>query len=252
VLLIDSALSDNAALPVLSRGLGVQPSEIPPIPTLLSLTLPKNQPSARIGVPRMLFPMPPAADVPGDVLVFNGQNLNLGDPSLSFFCQSVSATMAPLTLLAKSATALSVQLPLLQDTWPAGVYLATAKLTSAGPPVRVVNSNALAFTLAPRILSVRYTAPTMTPPRPASFTVTCSPQVWPSQRAALLVGDRELASDVHATKTSSLTFPLPANDVPAPGTYFVRLRIDEVDSLVVSDYSAASPSFDTAQQVTVT
>ncbi len=252
VVLIDSALSDNAALPVLSRGLGVQPSEIPPIPTLLSLTLPKNQPSARIGVPRMLFPTPPAADVPGDVLVFNGQNLNLGDPALSFFCQSVATTMAPLTLLAKSATALSVQLPLAQDTWPAGVYLATAKLTSAGPPVRVVNSNALAFTLAPRILSVRYTAPTMTPPKPATFTVTCSPQVWPSQRAALLVGDRELASDVHATKTNSLSFPLPAGEVPAPGTYFVRLRVDEVDSLVVSDYSATPPSFDTAQQVTVT
>lgn len=252
VVLIDSATSDTAALPVLSRGLNVGSSSESAIPTLLSMTLPKNQPSARVGVPRTLFPMPPAADVPGDVLLLSGLNLDRGDPALSFFCQSVSATMAPLTLASKSATSLSVQLPLAQDTWPAGVYLVNAKLTSVGPPVRVVNSNALAFTLAPRIISVTYAAPSMgTPPRPATFTVLCSPQVWPSQRAELFLGDREIASDVHTTKTNTLVFPLPAGEVPASGTYFVRLRIDNVESLLVSDYSAAAPVFDTAQRVTV-
>lgn len=255
VVLIDSALSGRPSLPALSRGLQVIPSLIPPVPTLSSLTLPKQQPSARLGVPKALLPGMPATDLSGDLLTFNGVNLDLGTPQLVLQSQYLGTTMPALTLITTTSVMLSVKLPVDQDIWPVGVYLAIARLTTTGMvgvPDRVVDSNALPFLLAPRVLSVTYSAATTgVGAHPALFTVKCSPQVWATQRAKLLIMDREILSSVRTAKTDTLTFPLPGETPPA-GTYYVRLRIDDVDSLLVSDYSAAQPGFDTAQQVTVT
>lgn len=255
VVLIDSALPDMSALPVLTRGMQVLPSVTQPLPLLTSLTLPKAQPSALLGVPKALLPGPPATDLPGDVLLWNGLNLTVGTPELVLTSQLLGTKMTTLTLLTTSATALSVQLPTSQDTWPIGIYSAIARNTIAGTggaPSRIVDSNIGYFTIAPRILSVDYAAPTTGgSPTPATFTVVSSPQVWPSQRVSLILGDRELIADAHTTKTDTLTFSMPEGP-PDAGTYFVRLRVDDVDSLVVSDYSAVPPVFDTTQQVTVT
>lgn len=254
VVLIDSATPTTSALPVLSRGVQALPTAVSPLPLLTSLTLPKQQPSALLGVPKALLPGPPATDLPGDLLSFNGLNLNVGTPELVLTSQLLHTKMPTLSLLTTSATLLSAQLPTSQDSWPIGVYSALARVTIAGTggaPNRVVDSNAGYFTIAPRILSVTYTAPTTGgSPTPATFTVVSSPQVWPTQRVSLLLGDREIVSDVRTTKTSSLSFPMP-DGPPDAGTYFVRLRVDGIDSMVVSDYGADAPAFDTTQQVTV-
>ena len=50
----------------------------------------------------------------------------------------------------------------------------------------------------------------------------------PEQRAALLLGSQEVMADPHATQTNTLTFQAAG---VTPGDYFVRLRVDGVDSL---------------------
>jgi hypothetical protein len=64
---------------------------------------------------------------------------------------------------------------------------------------------------------------------------------------ALLLGDRELLPEARPAQTDTLKFRL--KNV-LPGTYFARLRVDGVDSLLV-DWSKTPPEFDTTKKVTV-
>jgi len=71
------------------------------------------------------------------------------------------------------------------------------------------------------------------------------------QHAALLLGDGEIPAETPssaASPTGTLTFIAPN---VAAGEYFVRLRIDGVDSVLV-DRSVTPPAFDQTQKVTVT
>jgi hypothetical protein len=72
--------------------------------------------------------------------------------------------------------------------------------------------------------------------------------VLPEQRVSLLIGDRAIPADPHPIQTNSLSFTL-TNAVP--GKYFIRLRVDGVDSLLI-DQSATLPKFDILQMVTIT
>jgi hypothetical protein len=71
--------------------------------------------------------------------------------------------------------------------------------------------------------------------------------VRPEQRVVLLVGDIEVLARPHPTRTDTLTF---VSRPIAPGEYFVRLRVDGVDSLLV-DRSSTPPVFDPDQKVTI-
>jgi hypothetical protein len=81
-----------------------------------------------------------------------------------------------------------------------------------------------------------------------TYTVTSSPEVWPDQYASLLLSDQEIVADAHPTQTATLIFQ--AQNLSA-GVYFVRLRIDGVDSLLVNR-AVTPPQFDPSQQVKVT
>ena len=78
--------------------------------------------------------------------------------------------------------------------------------------------------------------------------MTSSPQIWPDQRAALFLGDKEIAPDPHPAQTATLAFPAVAL---VAGVYYVRLRVDGVDSLLVKR-DATPPVYDVTQKVTVT
>jgi hypothetical protein len=80
------------------------------------------------------------------------------------------------------------------------------------------------------------------------FTVNSVPDVFPDQRASLLLGSTEILADVHASQTGTLTFQ--ALDV-ITGEHFVRLRVDGVDSLLV-DRTVTPPVFDPSQLVKIT
>jgi hypothetical protein len=103
-------------------------------------------------------------------------------------------------------------------------------------------TNAVSLVVAPRITAL---APTASPNADGEFTLqpTCSPQVWPYQKVTLLLGNVEVpatpdpSQPPSPTTTPSFVF----RQVP-PGTYWVRLRVDGIDSLLV-DRSTTPPTF---------
>ena len=138
-----------------------------------------------------------------------------------------------------------MQIPNQPANLPAGVYTVSAIIGKTGEPDHISNELPLPI------------APTITNPMPlkvkrvkgaATVKLTCSPAVHPDQRLALLLGDQEIQAIAVAAPAEALSFIIP-NAVP--GTYFVRLRVDGVDTHII-DHSAPLLAFDTTQQVTIT
>ncbi len=232
VALIDSTQPRKTPLPVLTRGpndRGVlsQASLIPPFPALNQVQFPNSQTSARLG----------------DVLVVTGNNLNGTSIGLQFNHPLWAAPVELAPLSGATPTQVSVQVPNSPAVWPAGFYTISLLVQRPGETYRRT-TNQLSFSLAPKI--------TVTPATAAGpsigYTATCTPEVWPDQYASLLLGDQEILADAHVSQTGTLTFQ--AQNLSA-GVYFVRLRIDGVDSLLVNR-AVTPPQFDLTQQVTVT
>lgn len=242
VVLIDSPKPAIAPLPVLQRGpltpfgtdtgAMVHPDLTHLAPTISALTLPKNQPSARIG----------SGAAVGDVLVLDGTHLS-GASVQATFQHASQAASNTLTVPAASVTPTQVKIQLPgaladQAKWPAGPW--SLSLLIDGRP-----SNPVYFTLAPRI------APSATPPDVNGdivVTAVVSPWVWPDQRVSLLFDDAEVRAPSLGGIVGSIAFPVLG---PSTGTHKVRLRVDGVDSLLILDYSAKVPIYDPSQQVTV-
>jgi hypothetical protein len=82
----------------------------------------------------------------------------------------------------------------------------------------------------------------------STLALTCSPEVLAAQRVSLFIGDREIPAQPHPAQTPNLSFVLPSD---LSGPYFIRLRVDGIDSQLVLDYTAANPTFDPLQKVTI-
>jgi hypothetical protein len=145
-----------------------------------------------------------------------------------------------------SATTIVVKLSETPDaltTYPAGVYRLAVVVTKTEEGKQVTRtSNELAARLAPRVSIPQ------NPIQDHTLTLRLSPQVWPEQGVALLLGSAEIPSQARPDPTDTLTFNLAG--IPA-GEYLVRLRVDGVDSLPVKDYQARPPAFDEEQMVTI-
>jgi hypothetical protein len=153
-------------------------------------------------------------------------------------------------------TRLTVRIPNQPAIWPAGFYTLAVRVQRPNESYRRT-TNELSFSLAPTM-----TIAPLAPPagNVTTFTVTCSPRVGVEQhgtqirlvqRAAFLLGDREILAEPPPAVTSptgTLTFKAPG---VAAGEYFARLRIDGVDSFLW-DRSVTPPVFDQTQKVTVT
>jgi hypothetical protein len=105
-------------------------------------------------------------------------------------------------------------------------------------------SKGFPFSLAPGFTI----APLSAPAGDIAYTVTCSPEVRLEQPASLLLGSQEVLAEARPAQTNTLTFK--ALGVTA-GDYFVRLRVDGVDSPLVNK-AVTPPLFDPAQKVVVT
>jgi hypothetical protein len=232
VALIESTQPVRTPLPVLTRGPGdkgviSQASLLPPFPLLDSIQFPNAQTSARLG----------------DVLTLTGLHLDGTGVGLVFqhplWSTPVELTPQP----GGTPTQVSVLLPNSPAVWPAGFYTVTLAVQRPGESYRRM-TNQLSFALATKI--------TITPASAAgsniTYTMSCNPEVWPAQRASLLLSDQEILAQPHTSKTATLTFQAQALSA---GTYFVRLRVDGVDSLLVNR-AAVPPVFDPSQKVTVT
>ena len=88
--------------------------------------------------------------------------------------------------------------------------------------------------------------------RDVTLTVTCAPKIHPSQRAELLVADRNVAAEGRGADTDTLTFIL--KNATAVTDALVYLRIDGVDSLPFKRQEIPPPPrlvFDDNQRVTI-
>jgi hypothetical protein len=232
VTLIESALPKRTPLPVLTRGAGdkgvtSQASLIPPFPAIDGIVFPNAQVSARLG----------------DSLVLTGNNLDGTNVGVIFKHPLLAAPVEVPPHAGGTSTQVRVDLPSAPAAWPGGFYTVSVLVQRPGETYRR-STNEISLGVAPKIAVVPSSAagPAIT------YTVTSSPDVWPDQRAVLLVGDQEVEAQVHTAQSATLTFA--AQNLTA-GDYFVRLRIDGVDSLLVNR-ALTPPVFDPSQKVTVT
>ena len=155
---------------------------------------------------------------------------------------------------ARTPTELKVDVPDAPAEWPAGLYGLTVVLRPEGEDEQTTEALERTTSALPLLLAPQITTEPMptTAERDANRTATleleCSPEVRPEQRVSLFLGDREIFAEPHEEQTSSLTFLI--TDAPV-GTYRLRLRVDDVDSLLV-DLSKQPPVFDETQKVTIT
>jgi hypothetical protein len=256
VVLIDNAMPNITPLPVLRRGRsdhptspwsgpGTFPSLVPTSPQLSSVTI--EEPNS--APPPAMLSKPSARIGTSCVLTLSGTNL-AGTTVVAQFVTAARPGVVLTLLPLAGATTTRVQFALPPDpvNWPAGFYNVALLISKPGDSDR--QTNALGFTLAPRIVSITPNPVTRDGAANITLTVTFSPQVRPEQRVSLLVGDIETVAGPHG-QVGSLTFVVAAVD-PSPPVRWVRLRVDGVDSLLVSDYTIAPPTFDPSQGVTVT
>jgi Pvc16 N-terminal domain len=234
VVLIEAVKPSRAALPVLDRAVFVQPSLGPPLPTLLRVAPPDQQPAARLGETVTLE----GAHLDGTSVEVHFAHPLLDDPQTI----TIGANDDPLAMdvtLPTGATAF--------QQWPAGVWTVSVDLVRAGETV-TRTTNVAAMVLAP--------TPVLAPPptitrdaATGNVTVTLNvrPRVRPSQRATLALGSDVALADPHPTTTASLTFHF---GVVPDGAQWVRLTVDGAESLLL-DLSTLPPSFDPSQTVTV-
>jgi hypothetical protein len=235
MVLIASRRPARAPLPVLTigandAGVSVQTGVSSPLPAITAVQPPGSQPGARLE----------------EILTLEGHHLAADDIQIQFTHRLWQNPRSLTPMAGAGDRQVRVQLPDLAAEWPAGIYTASAALTTAGEPVRT--TNALPFALAPQILAVSPNPAQRDSGRNISLTVTCRPEVQPAQAVFLLLGERQIMAQPSAVQTDTLIFDV--SDA-ALGDHFLRLRVDGVDSLLVR-FDVSPPVFDLSQKVTIT
>ncbi|MBD2773380.1 DUF4255 domain-containing protein [Iningainema tapete] len=233
VVLIESQLPVKTPLPVLTRGaddsgINSQANLIPPFPTLETVIPPNKQLSVRLG----------------EELTIKGHHLN-GENVVIKLTNPRLATAVELIPPGRTASEIKVQLPNNPAQLPAGFYNLVAFIKQTNQPDRTTNE--ISFSLAPRILNVNPNPATRNASSEVTLTVNSSPEVRLDQRAALLIGDREILPLPRTNQSDPLAFEV--NNITA-GEYFLRLRVDGVDSLLINR-EVTPPIFDPTQKVTI-
>lgn len=237
VVLIQATEPVSSPLPVLSRGpvspgppprergVLVQPSLIPPVPTLETVSPQDSQPVARLG----------------ETIDLTGHHLD-GTGRTALLVNDRFAIAESLAAMASGGAALmQFSIPIARAAdFPVGVYHVSAQVLRPGE-TQPRETNRLALALAPEITNLplnvaRDAAGT------ASFTLDFRPDLRPGQQAALVLGQQEVLPQPFTAPVSSLSFAIPnAPAAPAPGL-LARLRIDGIDSPII-DRTATPPVF---------
>lgn len=242
VVLIESAIPTKAALPVLFRGKGdhgvtAQADLIPPYPTLESLTwLGKDQQSGLV------------LQEPGNQLTLQGHHLNINGPDkatvVRFSHPQLDEPIEILLPSSISAEKIEISLPNNPEMgWLAGFYTVMVRYEQETRGNRF--SNALPVAIAP---SINIKNKTVSDGR---LTLDCIPSVRPGQQVSLLVGSREIPfswDTDQANALSNLAFNLTGI---ASGKYFVRLRVDGVDSPLITRSPQGQLKFNSDYEITV-
>lgn len=236
VVLIESEKPARSPLPVLRRNITVRPSTVPPVapfPTLESLDLPNRQTSVRLG----------------ETFTIRGHRLG-GGTVVARFSHPLLRTPNEISVPDgnRTPTELSVQLPDAPADWPAGLYSLAVVVRGAGSPNQTTNE--LPLLLAPKITTTPMpTSIARDGNGDATLPLTSSPEVRPTQRVSLLLGDREVFAEDHSQQTDSLRFVIKKAPL---GEHLLRLRVDGVESIIVKRPADSPPVFDETQKVRIT
>lgn len=238
----------GAALPVLTRGpripslidpatdretgVVVRADLVPSFPEIEDITLPNKQVVVHLG----------------DTLTLTGHHLDGSNHTLLLSLPRLNIERAVTPASSANAGSVSFALPNQPGNFPAGNYLVALQVLRPGETAPRA-SNQLLLKIAPQMTSL--TTPAQIFIRDgdgtANITLTCTPQVRPTQRASLILGNREMLADDHPTTTANLGFTV----LNAPvGVHFVRLRIDGVDSQLVDRNVTPPEYFDQRIEIT--
>lgn len=240
VVLIEATQPARASLPVLTRGprepslidpavdrergVVVRSDLMPAFPEIEDITLPNKQVAVHLG----------------DTITVSGHHLDGSSHTLLLSLPRLAIERAITPATSASASSVSFVLPNQPANFPAGAYLIALQLVRPGELAPRASSQLL-LKIAPQMTSL--TSPAQVFARDgdgtAIVTLICTPQVRPTQRASLILGDREVIANTHIAPTTNLSFTI--LDAPV-GVHFVRLRVDGVDSQLV-DRSVSPPEF---------
>jgi Pvc16 N-terminal domain len=244
VVLIEPRKPSRTPLPVLSRGpvdpvtkrdrgVVVEPSLLPPYPTIERVVPPDEQPAARLG----------------ETVRLAGHHLDGTSAVARFAHRLLDAPNEVVIGTSADRTGIDVPLPsgaLAEQQWPAGLYTVTVSLIPPGDPL-ARESNVAALLLAPEPQPSAATISRDAMTQRVTATVDVKPQVRPAQDARLTLGGETAAADAVSTPASTLTFHF---GIVPQGAQWVRLTVDGVESLLVRR-STDPPSFDPSQSLTV-
>ena len=233
VVLIEAAELARDPLPVLSRGpvdpvthrdrgVVVEPSLIPPTPTLEAVVPFGRQPVGRLGE---------VIDLAGHHLDGTGRQVVLTNDRFE-----VEQTIGALATGGPALVQVVISVAQAAD-FPVGTYRVGARMLRPGEAAPR-ETNRLALTLAPEITGlplnvVRDGAGT------ASFTLNFRPTLRAGQSVALVLGQQEFAPQGFVAPTASLGFVIAHAPV---GSHLARLRVDGIDSPII-DRAAEPPVF---------
>jgi hypothetical protein len=241
VVLIESIEPIRAPLPVLTRGrpaLGARrdpgieagPGLIPPVPTIKTVLLSSDEPTAG----------------PGETVELLGHHLNGTDHSvrLSNDRLEVERTLAATANLDEQGqTRLQFVIPAEpaadpETDFPVGVYRIDAHFWPPGE-TNPRATNRLAVILAPSITKLPRDPVHLNPQGTANFTIEVAPAVRSGQSVLLILGQHAYAPEHFKQSVSELHFAI--SGVPI-GDHLVRLRIEGIDSSIV-ERGATPPRF---------
>jgi hypothetical protein len=241
VVLIDSARPGRTALPVLRRGADdrgavAQADLLSPLPTIEEV---------RSGTPNDAVRL-------GDRIELIGRSLDGDAVVVRFRHAQMGTTIERPPDAGATATAVAITLPddaLTRETFAAGVYTVSLVITRAADAGSPRASNTLPLLLAPRLV-IPVPLPVTDDVDPLNrptrhIEVGCVPDVWPIQRASLLLGGSEFGAAPRDARGATLDIDV--TGVP-DGVYFGRLRVDGVDSFLV-DRTVTPPQFDPMQRI---
>ena len=244
VVLIESSVPTRDPLPVLSRGevdpatgrdrgVVVEPSLLPPLPTVERLVPPDDEPAAVLGE---------TVRVEGHHLAGTGVEVDLEHR----FADGVR-TVAIGAVSDPSGFDLPLPAsPGADADWPAGLWRVTVRLVPDGETVERT-SNVAGLLLAPTVdlppTSVTRDATT----GEVTVEVEVHPMVQPGQPVTLALGSDVAEPDPLGAASTSLRVEY---GVVPSGSRWVRLRVDGAESRLV-DRSTTPPTFRAGQSVVV-
>lgn len=242
VVLIEPSRPARAPLPVLTRGavdpetnrdrgVAVDPSLVPPVPTLEAVVPFGSQAVVRLGE---------TIDLLGHHL--NGTERKALLRNDRFNVEVHLPSVGP-SELRRQAAMLQFVVPTARAAdFPVGVYQVSVLVTRSRETepleTHTVETNRLAFALAPQLTNLPLTA-TRDGAGTARFTIDFVPMLRKGQTVSLLLGQQEVSPEPYTGPVGSLSFVVP--EAPL-GSHLTRLRIDGIESPIV-DRSVTPPVF---------